>query len=157
MLFRSIAGLRRRILLSLRGTAALPFPCAAALAWFETSPEPGALEGLAAGAARIHDRYRVVDGILYLGPGVEAGPARIPGTSGSSVPIAAGAGFPLVRLHPDPADPPFPEGLPPAPRIAFRTFQAVLLRLTWGDPWFTALAWESLAAVRYPLRRETPT
>jgi len=150
-----IVELRRTILRTREGASALPFPCAAALAWFETCPEPGAMESLAACAPRVHDRFRVADGILYLGPGVQAGPVRIIGTSGSAVPIAAGAGFPLVRLHPDPADPPFLEGLPPAPRIAFRTFQAVLLRLARGDPWFTALAWEALTAVRYPLRGET--
>ncbi len=145
-------GLRREILLTRDGTASLPFPCAAALAWFGTRPESGILEDLAAGAPRLYDRYRVVDGILYLGSDDEPERTRFPDAPGSSVPISAGAGFPLVRLYPDLADPPSAAGLPPPLRIAFRTFQAVLLRLSWGDPWFTALSWESLAAVRYPIR-----
>lgn len=147
-----INGLRRKILRTREGTASMPLPCAAALAWFGTPPESGDLEDLADGAPRLYDRYRVADGILYLGSDGEPEGTRFPASIGSAVPVAAGAGFPLVRLSPELAAPPSAAGLPPPPRIAFRTFQAVLLRLAWGDPWFTALAWESLAAVRYPIR-----
>lgn len=163
-----ILELRRRILRSLDGVSALPFPAAVPLAWLPTSQDVRVLEALAAGAPRSYDRYRIEESILFLGPRDPDGPggkARFPrvgdGPEASprdggpgGPPLPAGAGFPLVILPPGTGDRMPGAGLPPPPRVAFRTFQAVLLRLAWGDPWFAALAWEPLASARYPCRRE---
>lgn len=99
------------------------------------------------------DRYRIKGGFLFLAPSEAAPQAGCP----DGLPLPAGEGFPLA-FFPDEVLPPSDlPALPPPPRIAFRTFQAVLLRLSWGRPWNTALAWEPTAAVRYPFRRETRT
>lgn len=159
-----IQALRRRILTVSDTFFLLPFPCAAPLAWFESFPEPGRLENLADKTALLYDRYRVVEGILFLGPenpsgsagsgGSERGADGVPGP----IPLPTGAGFPLARLSSDAVEPSHtPAKLPEPPRIAFRTFQAILLRLRWGKPWFSALSWEAVESVRFPIRRAART
>ncbi len=158
-----IVDLRRRILGARNGASALPFPAAAPLAWLPVPPDIRVLEALAAGAPRIYDRYRVEEGILFLGPGESAGPedsdesGRDADGVNGSIPLPAGSGFPLARLSPEGETAADPDGLPAPPRIAFRTFQAVLLRLSWGDPRLSAMTWEPMAAARYPFRRGTRT
>jgi|GEM_PF-6954024 len=130
-----------------------PLPCAAPLAWFESDPGLDALRGLAEKAPRVYDRYRTESGFLFLAPSEAAHQAGRP----DGLPLPAGEGFPLARIPDGELAPSTLAALPPPPRIAFRTFQAVMLHLSWGRPWNTALAWEPTAAVRYPFRRETRT
>ncbi|NLJ45888.1 MAG: hypothetical protein GX430_04945 [Treponema sp.] len=151
-----LQALKRPLLGRLDAAKPLPFPCAAGLAWFERPPEdPGRLEELAAGAPRLYDRYRILGGILYLGAEDSGdGPPTLRGSP--LLRPAAWAGFPLVRLPEASEGAPDPTlGLPPPPRVAFRTFLAFLLRIRRGNPWYSAQTWEAVQAVRYPLRRKT--
>ncbi len=143
-----ICGLRREIHRLLESPAPLPLPCAAPLAWFESDPGLEILQALAEKAPRVYDRYRIEGGFLFLAPSVPAPQTLRP----DGFPLPAGDGFPLALLPDGDRSDSTISALPRPPRIAFRTFQAVLLRLSWGHPWFTALAWEPLAEARYPLR-----
>ena len=145
--------LRREILLARGVSEPLPFPCAAPLAWFESRPPLEVLARLARDAPRVYDRLRTDGGSLFLAPSGEpaAQPPALPLLA--EPPLPAGRGFPLAWFSDAESARSAAAVLPPPPRLAFRTFEAVLLRVSWGDPWRTALVWETEAVLRYPLRR----
>ena len=150
-----IADLRRRLFLALGFPASLPFPCAAPLAWLPSKSSVQDLAAISDRAARAYDCYVLESGYLFLAPAGlrETGaiappePAAAPG-----FPLPCGRGFPLAYFPESAGDGQLPAGLPPPPRLAFRTFQAAALEIRRAEPWTAGLAWETRLVVRYPGR-----
>ena len=150
-----IAGLRRRLFLTLGLPASLPLPCAAPLAWLPYKSSVQDLAAISDRAPRVYDGYVMESGYLFLAPAgyretestLAPEPAASPG-----FPLPCGRGFPLAYFPEGARDGELPAGLPPPPRLAFRTFQAAALEIRRAEPWTAGLAWETRLVVRYPGR-----
>lgn len=141
--------------------AAFPFPCAAPLAWIPSPPPKGEMEALALSAPRAYDRLVFSAGFLLLAPsrpeadGSSCDAAKsvpTPTHLDPEFPLPCGGGFPLAYFPDAAFRPPDLSALPPAPRLAFRTFQVAALRLRWAEPRNSGLVWETVSAIRYPVR-----
>lgn len=148
-----IAGLRRRLFFALGLPASLPFPCAAPLAWLSSESSEQDLAAISDRAARVYDGYVLESGYLFLAP---AGSRETDSIQESEAvpgfPLPCGRGFPLAYFPESDPGGELPSGLPPPPRLTFRTFQAAALEIRRAEPWTAGLAWQTRLVVRYPGR-----
>lgn len=140
--------------------AAFPFPCAAPLAWISSPAPQGGMEALAVSAPRAYDHLEFSAGFLLLAPPPEAGcsasafdgPAAAPARGDPEFSPPCGGGFPLAYFPDGASGPRDLSALPPAPRLAFRTFQVMALSVRWAKPRSSCLVWEAVGSIRYPVR-----